>query len=290
MKRNISIYFLMLAAAGTFLFTSCQKNDTLLTTDEITDAEDDALVENLFDDVMDAADGAVIAIDDMIWGGGLKSASVDTCPMITVDHPDTTTWPKVITIDYGTGCTGFFGHTRSGKIVITITGRYREPGASRTIELVNYVVNGIKLEGTRTVTNEGRNDNGNLVFSVTLRDGKVTFNDTLFITREYSRSREWVNGEETRNHWDDVYFITGTASGTNLRGISYTRTITTPLEWAASCRFIKSGTVEIVFTRGTQVSTPIILDFGDGTCDNEATITKEGETRTIELKYHRKKP
>ncbi|NOY37948.1 MAG: hypothetical protein GXO83_10290, partial [Chlorobi bacterium] len=259
-----------------------------LTTNDVTDAEDDAFVENVFDDAMDAADVAIMAVDNMIWGGGLKSAVVvaDTCPVITVDHPDSTTWPKVITIDYGDLCTGFFGHTRSGKIVITITGRYRVPGSSRTVELVNYYINGVHVEGTRTVTNDGRNDNGNLEFSVSLKGGKVTFNDTMVITREYDHTREWVSGEDTRNHWDDVYFISGTATGTNLRGITYTRTITSPLEWAASCRFIKSGTVEIVFSNSTDTSSPIVLDFGDGTCDNEATITKDGETRTIELRYH----
>ncbi len=284
---------MMLLAAGTgFLFTSCQKEEGTdapsISKDEVATVEDNTLMEALLDDAMDEADRAVMTVDDWIFnseGSTLKSAMVDTCPKITVDRPDSTRWPKVITIDYGDLCTGFNGHTRSGKIVITIWGRYMKPGSKRVVELVDYYVNGIHVEGTRTVMNEGRNDNGNLVFSVELKDGKITRNDTTFMTREYVRFREWVNGEKTRNRWDDVFFITGESSGVNFRGHTYHKTIVNPLEWARSCRFIKSGTVSIRIDDRP----PVILDYGDGTCDNKATLTRNGVTKEILLKYHRKR-
>jgi len=288
MKTRKWIFILSVLVAGAFIFSSCQKNKTsVLTQDDEATVEDNALMENLLDDAMDAADYAVITVDNMIYSGSLKSAAVvDSCPLITVDHPDTTYWPKIITIDYGDLCTGFNGHTRSGKIVITITGRYMKAGSVRTIELVNYYINGIHVEGKRTVTNEGRNDNGNMVFTVELEGGKITVNDTVVITKEFTRNREWVNGEDTRNHWDDVFFITGSASGTNFRGHTYTRTITNPLEWAASCRFLISGTVEIQIDDRD----PVTLDYGDGTCDNIATLTKGDVTKQIELRYHHRWP
>ena len=287
MKTKKWIFLFTMMAGVSFFFTSCEKSDTgaKVSEEELATAEDNALMETLLDDAINEADLAVLTVDDWIYnsdGSTLKSATVDSCPVITVDHPDSTFWPKVITVDYGDLCVGLHDRTRSGKIIITITGRYMVPGSRRTVELVDYYVDGVHVEGTRTTTNEGRNDAGNLVFSTILKDGKITKNDTTIITREYERYREWVAGEETRNRWDDVFFITGNGSGTTFCGHSYEMTITSPLERARSCRFIKSGTVSITIDDNP----PITLDYGDGTCDNIATITNGDDTREIELGYH----
>ena len=290
MKTRNWIFILSVVVAGAFLFSSCQKNPApgVLTPDDETTVADNTLMENLLDDAYNTADQAVIMVDGWIYnndGSTLKSAMVDTCPKVTVDHPDSTRWPKVITIDYGEQCTGFWGQTRSGKIVVTITDRYMKPGSERTIELVNYYCNGIHVEGTRTIKNEGKNDNGNLVFRVQLEGGKITKNDTVFMTRDFVRYREWAEGADTRNPWDDVFFITGEANGTNFRGHTYQKVITSPLEVARTCRFIESGTVSITIDDRV----PVILDYGDGTCDNKATLTKGDKTKEILLKYHARK-
>ena len=202
MKTKNYLHMLSIVLVGAILFQACEKEDTsTLTDDEITVAEDDALAENLFDEIFGIALAAEQLIDGQIFSGTLKSAVVsDSCPNVSVDHPDSTYWPKVITI-------------------------------------------------------------------------------------ESIRTREWVEGSDKWNRWDDVYFITGETTGTNFRGEEYTRTILTPLEWAASCRFIKSGSIEIVVGERD----PIIIDFGNGDCDNEATVSRNGETRTIELRYHHRR-
>ena len=283
MKTKNYLYILSIVLVGAILFQSCEKETSSLTDDEIAIAEDDALAESLFDDIFDVAIAAEQLIDGQIYGGTLKSSVVsDSCPNVTVDHPDSTYWPKVITIDYGDGCTGFYEQTRSGKIIIRVTGRYRVTGTSRTITLENYYINGIHVEGTKTVTNDGENDEGNICYSIELTGGKITTPDSIVITRESVRTREWVAGSDTWwNIWDDVYFITGQTTGTNFRGVGYSRTIIIPLEWAATCRFIKSGSIDIVVGEND----PITLDFGDGECDNEATVSRNGETKTILLRY-----
>jgi len=284
MKTKNYLYILSIIFVGAILFQACNKEKTsTLTDDEVAIAEDDALAENLFDDIFDVALAAEQLVDGQIYNGTLKSSVVsDSCPNVTVDHPDSTRWPKVITIDYGDGCTGFYEQTRSGKIIIVVTGRYRLEGTSRTITLENYYINGIHIEGTKTVTNDGENDNGNICYSVELVGGKITTPDSIVITRESTRTREWVGGSDTLwNIWDDVYFITGQTTGTNFRGVAYSRTIITPLEWAATCRFIKSGSIDIIVGEND----PITLDFGNGACDNEATVSRNGETKTILLRY-----
>jgi hypothetical protein len=281
------LYALYIAIACTMLFYSCEQEEGTdkITEEELAIAEDDALADALFGDIWEAVDHAEKIVDDQLYNAQLKSQEVvvDSCPTITVDHPDTIHWPKVITVDYGeTDCVGFYGNTRRGKIVITITGRYRIEGSQKTVTLVDYYINDIHIEGTKTITNNGRNENKNLTFTVELVDGKITTPNDIVTEREFTRTREWVNGEETGNFWDDVYFITGNAWGVNFKGESYTRTILAPLEWAASCRFIKSGSIESVVGERT----PVILDYGEGECDNVATVSKDGETKTILLRFN----
>jgi len=283
MKTKNYLYIFSIIVAGAIFFQSCEKDASDLTDDEVAIAEDDALAESLFNDIFDVANAAEQLIDGQIYNGTLKSVVVsDSCPNVTVNHPDSTFWPKIITIDYGDGCTGLYEQTRSGKIIIQVTGRYRVSGTSRTITLENYYINGIHVEGIKTVTNDGENDDGNICYSIELTGGRITTPDSIVITRESVRTREWVGGSETLwNIWDDVYFITGQTTGTNFRGVAYSRTIITPLEWAATCRFIKSGSIDIAVGEND----PITLDFGNGECDNEATVSRNGETKTILLRF-----
>ena len=232
--RKIRIFnILAVLLALSFIFYSCEKDGTgdKITDDEIALVEDDALADVLFGDIFDAVENAELIVDNQIFNVGSKSQEIvgDSCPTITVDYPDTTNWPKIITIDYGsTGCEGFYGQTRKGKIIITITGRYRIPGSQKTVTLVDYYINNIHVEGTKTATNNGKNNRGNLTFTIELVGGKITTPDDIVIEREFTRTREWIEGANTPNQWDDAYLITGSASGKNFKGESYTRTILTP--------------------------------------------------------------
>ncbi|UCG28950.1 MAG: hypothetical protein JSV24_06210 [Bacteroidales bacterium] len=287
MKTKKFFHILSLILTFSVVFISCEKEESgeQITEEDIALAEDDALADALFNDIWDAVENAERIVDDRLFNARKTSSVIvpDSCPTISVDHPDTTFWPKVITIDYGdTNCEGFYGQTRRGKILITVTGRYRHEGSVKTVTLEGYYINEVHIEGIKTITNNGKNDNGNFIFTVELEGGKVTATNGISIEREFLRIREWIAGVETPNRWDDVYLITGSANGVNFMGEEYTRTILIPLEWAASCRFIKSGTVESVISDRS----PVILDYGDGECDNEATVTKDGKTRIILLKYN----
>jgi hypothetical protein len=94
-----------------------------------------------------------------------------------------------------------------------------------------------------------------------------------------SREREWIQGFETGNRWDDIYLITGEASGIRPNGSTWTREIINPLRIELACRFIVSGTVEII-PEGRPAR---ILDYGNGDCDNVATVIVNGVTYTIYL-------
>jgi len=275
--------FLMIAAIAILVSNSCTK-DTPLDQTSVDLADDDAVSEAVFDDIFNSVDNADIILNSFQKGDGAKSDMVvlsDSCPSVTITHPSDNIWPKTITIDFGTGCTGLYDQTRAGKIIIVVSGLRLTEGSTKTATFENYFFNGIKVEGTKVVENMGNNDNDHLVFSIRLSNGKLTLPDGKTVQRSVDHEREWIAGMTTKNIWDDEWLVTGTATGININGVAYTNTITTALHWTRACRFIVSGVVR--FERaGTD---PVELNYGTGDCDALATVTRGNETKEITLRH-----
>lgn len=272
----------MIAALAIFSFTSCDKQSDIDQT-SIDLANDDAVSDAIYEDVFSSVDNADIILDNYMKSGYAKSAVADSCPLVTIDHPDDAKWPKTITIDFGTLCTGLYDNTRSGKIITVVTGPRLQQGSKKTVTFDNYYVNGIKVEGTKVIENMGYNNNQNMVFTATLTGGKLTLVNGRTIERSFTHEREWIAGLLTKYIWDDECFITGTANGITLKGVSFTNTITSALHWKRVCRFIVSGVVKIE-REGLE---PVVLNYGEGECDAKATLTMGDQTKEILLKYHR---
>jgi len=281
MKTKILMMITVLAVLS---FSSCKKNSSGdMDLASVNLADDDAVTEVVFGDVFSTADNATIILDEMGKSIDAKSSETimtDSCPTITITHPTGNAWPKIVTIDYGTGCSGFFDNVRSGKIVIEVTGPRLEVGSKRTITFENYYFNGIKVEGTKVLENTGYNSNQNLVISVKLTGGKLTLPDGKTIERSTDHQREWTAGLLTKNIWDDECLITGTATGKNIEGIGYNNTIMTALHWTRACRFIVSGVIKIE-REGME---PVQLDYGTGECDAVAVVTRGDVSKEILLK------
>jgi len=273
----------MITAAILMTFSSCKKDPSLLEQTSLDLASDDAVSEAVFEDVFNTVDNASIILDDAMKNGDTKSTFLvgDSCPAISVIHPTTGIWPKIITIDYGTGCEGFYDNTRSGKIIIEITGPRREQGSKRTVTFENYYFNGIKVEGVKVFENLGLNANQNFVISVSMSDGKLILPDGKTIERNVNHEREWIAGFSTGNIWDDECLVTGSSTGRNADGVSYVRTITTALDWKRVCIFIVSGVVKIE----NGETEPFNLDYGNGECDNKAVVSRGDQSKEIQLRH-----
>lgn len=300
--------FAFLALCGmAATITACKKSRM---NKETTSEADNSTAESMFDDVGKTTDQ--VADDENLDGSQKTGAPAEylfastTCtPVITINPPawDTATgqwnptFPKTLTIDFGTaGCLGADGKTRKGKIIVTTTGKYRDAGTVITTTLDNFYVsdNGTDfyhIEGTRTVTNQG-----NYTFSVVVSGAKITHPDGTFLTWESTRTRTWIEGmntgflslksDSTCCMWwtgilDDVYSVTGSGSGVNRDGIAFTVTVTEALR-VQFCGYkveVTDGVVEIQ-PDGLKKRT---VDFGDGTCDNSATVSVGNKTKTIQL-------
>ena len=273
--------FLMIAALVMLPFSSCMKNTDSIDQTSVDLADDNAVTDLAFDDVFNTVDNATIIMENQM--GIAKSLDLgavltDSCPSITISAG---TFPKTITINYGTGCSGFNGSTRSGKIIINVTDKRTVTGATRTVTFDNYYFNGIKIEGIKELKNLGPNSSQNMVISDKLTGGKLTLPSGKTIERTTDHQREFIAGWNTKTIWDDECLISGVATGKNINGITYTNTILTPLHWVRACEFIVSGTVKFERTGVT----PAVLDYGTGTCDAKATVTRGTQTKDIILKH-----
>lgn len=305
MKKTLNLFAVLVLISGILVMGSCRKAKL---NKETTSSEDDAIAESLFDDVFKVVDESAKDDDVNLGKTGIPRDYTfgANCATITLDPGwDTTnqlwtiSFPQTLTVDFGpVNCQGNDGRNRRGKVTAVFTGKYRDEGTSITVTTDNYYVNDYQVIGTKTVTNKGRNNPGNLEYSIEV-DGKVITPDGDEITWVSSREREWIEGENTTfftidpetGEWmlfegilDDVYSITGSGHGTNRFGRSYTVTITKALR-VQFCGWIPEVTVGIVELQPDELKLRSV-DFGDGTCDNEATVTI-GKKRSYRIKLRK---
>jgi hypothetical protein len=108
----------------------------------------------------------------------------------------------------------------------------------------------------------------------------LTFPDGSTAIRNINHQRTMTQGFGTQPPSDNVWEITGTDTGTNRDGLPYTVTITSALIKKFTCPWIVSGVIELVVDNKTRS-----LDFGDGTCERDATLTRpDGSTREVKIR------
>jgi hypothetical protein len=202
------------------------------------------------------------------------------CAVVT---ESSSTFPKTVTIDYGTGCVDANGRTKKGKIIINVSGDMRVAGSKRTLTFDNFYINEIKIEGSRNAENTGPNTAGNMVVKVT---GDITASNSEFTrSRSFTRYREWVSGISTCEISDDEIHVTGSGKAIGRRGIEIPHTITEKIVLKpGQCKYPLSGKVDIGGKRRG-----VILNFDNGSCDNvaEATTKRRNNTYQIDLDTRR---
>ena len=275
-KRFLTVFAVAIIGLG--MMVSCEKLKDNVPEEDVEIAEDESFTDMVFEDIMNEID----AIE-----AGVTKSTNDGCASITSTVQDTV-W--TITIDYGDGCEQLiqnrFGITidtivRKGKVIIERRGFYRQKGSFRTVTLENYSVNGIQIEGTRTIKNMGLDQNNHMWFNISLQNGKITTPDDIVITRNSERERHWVAGENTPSVFDDEYKVWGNVNGITANGEDYSCTTIDSLYVKIACRLIVGGKVEIVV--GDRE--PVTIDYGNGECDALATVTRDGQSRQIILRY-----
>jgi hypothetical protein len=273
---------LVLAVLMTAVLVACGEEDLTenqADASEIVSAE--AEMDAVFEDVDDLA-SVSLESSDSNSGGRVAEGDVDDDRICEgVFSYEGTREEGTITLDFGDGCIDANGNVRKGKIFISHVGSFFFPASTTTLTFEDYSINDIQVEGKRTVTNITEDDRDTLSFSVMLEGGKVTWPNGTFATREVDHVRVW---ERALNPINDRILVSGTASGTTRRGIAYASAIQEDLVFVRNCRRSRRAGLPVdgvnVITTSNKV---ITLDFGDGECDNEVTITVDGVEEDVTL-------
>lgn len=257
-------------------FAACKKDNTTTDTagEDTGYAEEQARMEQSYDDAESLADEAYINGASALKGGPNLLSS---CATVT---KDTVSNPHKMTIDFGTtNCLCNDGRYRRGQIIVTFAGKYRDSGYVRTISFNNYYVNDNQVTGTKQITNMGHNSNGHLYYNISVNGAIILDSNKGTITQVSTRTRTWVNGENTQARIDDVYEITGSGTLTRPNNTTVAENISSPLVVALNCKWIKQGVMQLT-PQGKATRT---LNYGNGNCDNQAVLTVGNKTKTITL-------
>ncbi len=278
MKTRNVILLIMLFATTITLFTGCKKDNTQEdTSKETTVDRNSALAERTFNDIGTYTVSAMSTGKSMLKSGQTVMNPDASCLEISFDL---SSQPYKLILDFGTtNCLCEDGLYRRGKIVVWYEAGIGDSLAALTTTLDNFFVNDNQITGTRILKNKGHNQAGHINWDVTVDGTIILASGEGTITYQAAHNSEMTEGEYTPAFNDNVFSITGSANGTTITGQAFSSVITTPLISKATCTYFVSGVIEI-----TPAAQPVrVLNYGNGDCDNKATVTVSGITFEITL-------
>jgi hypothetical protein len=290
-KFIFRLFFFFLA--GALSFTSCKKESSSSTGNPLTSAQtiqvqnsdaQDAVADKTEEDI----DSKLDELQNNNYAvSGTKSylANLTDTVVITVDHPDTTTFPKVVTLTYYSYVDSSANEPiiKNGKIIVVISSANptHKKLVSRAFLFDNFAVTTdsttVLLNGTRLVSRqkESVKFNGLLAVRISVTDNITAAtrwavvttgsSDTLKFTRNVNKVRTAIS------HFRNVFYkpgdllhfffrhvassdtitYTGTVTGIDEKGDNYSKSITSPLtvtEYKGSL-IVSSG--EMTYTAGS---------------------------------------
>ncbi len=265
---------------STFMLISCQNDGIYIDENGFQLDEASAIEQTEIDNV---SEGINAIIEDVYYneenqtaakGIDVKNKFIPNCATITkVITKDN----KKITIDFGDGCETKNGNIVSGIINMEYNYNISELSVSIDYAFDNFYFNGKKVEGTINKIRIRFNENGNPEATIN-KNIKIIWEDETFVTVNGERVREWIKGVGSSVWGDNVFLITGKWSITKKDGTNRTAIIIEPLRREMSCRFIVSGKTKI-----ESGGKSILLDYGNGECDDLAIATINGKEIEIHL-------
>lgn len=265
---------LMLGMILSVLSISCTKDSAVETPINATDVAANAKIDNVSDDVSQIVESQSNEVE---VAGRMSSATesfLTSCATVTTIKTGNT-WTR--TVDFGTvNCALPNENLVRGKIIITFTNDFLATTRTINYSLENFYHNDRHVEGNRTVVKTIL-PNGHPQATINL-NMKVTNTDGAIFTRVGTRVREFTSGYGDSIPTNNEFSITGNWTTTLPSGIVHTTTIDSAVIIKMSCPHTVSGKISFVRTKSTAV-----LDYGNGDCDDKATITIDGVTHNIIL-------
>jgi len=275
----MKIKSLILSAAIAVLALSCSKDDSNnAASNDLSDAKVNAKIDLVTEDVGKIVDEQFALQANP--SAGRNNEEVSALPScVTVDVQLTAnSWTRTLTFN---NCELPNGNVLDGTIIVSGSLNFDAPSQTISYSFVDFHHNDILVEGNRTVVRTIQSTASQAVPHPVANmsiDMHVTFPNGNEYHRVGNRIREMIEGFGTPMIWaDNVFTISGNWTTTFPAG-TRTSTITTPLRAEANCPHIVSGVITTVRDNNTAT-----LDYGNGDCDNQATLTVNGNSTTITL-------
>lgn len=191
------------------------------------------------------------------------------------------TYPNTLTIDYGpNGVAGPYGHIRKGKIIIDFTDAIINPGAVRTVRHENFFIDNVQIAGTVILTNQGLNNSDQPEFSRVVSDRILSFPSGENSSWNASQILTQLEGSKTLIRIDDVWSISGSATGISREGKNIALNTIESLIFPVACHYFVDGIINLSANNEL-----FSIDYGDGSCDNDAILTlSDGSQQAINIK------
>lgn len=314
--KHITLGVATILMATSFTFTSCRKKETTKPQEPDTDqtaAKDNNLSESINNDVVAMGSQAVENQTSLSTFKTINGTEGNTEVLSLATSATVTPVGKVITVDFGPlpGITCADGRIRSGKLIYDYSAspigadRYRKPGFTMivmTTTVSPYLVDGnqvniISKKVTNTsplsIATETAYSGTNLTWSITANVSIVKANSGGTISWTCNRTKELTNSNDPLCYKGQFYpidwtkakiKINGVATGTSKDGESFSATASNLLRdhtctGTTGRRHFVSG--QLAYTPGSKPTRTI--DYGNGVCDDLATLTVNGNTYNITL-------
>ena len=313
-KTQVTLALAGLMIASATIVSSCKKKDaTTTTTTPDTDqsgASANNQAENISNDIVSmgaqASDNGSLSTfrtenQTQILGLACATVSKDTSA-------------KTITVTFTNTTPCLDGKTRSGSLIYNYSAstngakHYRDPGFTLNVTSQNYVVNSNSVTiNSKTITNTTAagfnplNTNEtwsiNADLSIALGSGAGTIEwkcnriktllntGTAYTIGGQSVPAAYTNSSTPINWAGAVIGITGNASGSRSNGETFSVNVTNQLIRSFDCSPTGGGHpfIQGTFTYAPAGKATRTFDYGNGTCDDLATLTINGVTYNIIL-------
>ncbi|MFM7022190.1 MAG: hypothetical protein ACKOXB_04370 [Flavobacteriales bacterium] len=289
MRKNIRTILALTFVSGLALTYSCKKTVEYEDLPEVSAADkvyldSTAKAQALLTNVYTVVHTEVSNVEDQSFKtDGISGLGLPTDPNIEitseVDSTDKANkYLKKVTLDFKNGVGSDYDKRKYGKIIVTKNGRIDKKGTVCTITFDKFSVGHDHNSMTGTITLENKGFlNGVYTMKLTMtngtyrtcegalygagpQDGLINMNLDLTIELTVTSGNYKISMSGTQTF--------------DYKNTEYVEFYSTPLTMTDVCSYITDGAKELKDSSGKKK----IIDYGDGSCDNKATVIENNKT------------
>jgi len=173
---------------------------------------------------------------------------------LTVAPADTTTFPKTVTLDFGSDTS----QTYTGKMIIKVSGNMRTAGSYSAITYSNLITGQSLITGTDSIISFGNNGSGSILSRYFMHGGHLTGYQNKAITYNGRLFHKYDISTNT-THIDSLAIVATDASGVvyKLKNV-----LTYHPNLGPTCTYFNSGVINVDILVNSILTGDLIYDYG----------------------------